>query len=201
MNLSRCAKLYHSIREVRGTKKLLLKTNKKTNSMTQNIAGRLEISTFKAGFFSRVAHDLLLSVHRFTLEKRGNEVHGVFWTDSFHVEGIIEKGQTRTDILSSKDKRKILSTIQNEILHTKRFPEARIEGRIENEHFVGSLDLKGIKKNLSFPTVPFERGQCIRVEIRPSRWGIKPYKALMGALQLEDKIEARFIFEGDLTSQ
>ena len=169
--------------------------------MAHPISGKLEIFTYKSGFLSRVAHDLMLSVGRFELETTSNKVTGRFWTNSFQVEGVMEQGQLRTDILSAKDKRKIISTIQTEILHTKRFPIARIEGRIEGERFVGFLEIRGVSHTLSFPTVPFETGESIGLEIKPSRWGIKPYKALMGAIQLQDKIEARFIFEGDLTSQ
>lgn len=30
------------------------------------------------------------------------------------------------------------------------------------------------------------------VELTPSRWGIKPFKALMGAIKLQDRVRVRF---------
>ena len=169
--------------------------------MPTEIHGRLEIHTYKRGLFSRLAHDLQLSVQRFEIQRNGSLVEAVFWVDSFTVDGVIEKGHLRKDLLSPKDENQILRTIRNDILHTRAHPTVRLTGQIESKSFDGLLDIRGIQNQISFDVPTVEPGSDITVEITPSAWGIKPYKALMGALQLQDKIEARFIFEEQPTSQ
>ena len=55
----------------------------------------------------------------------------------------------------------------------------------------GTLELVGRSAPLEL-TLRARDGRLVgEVEFKPSRWGIKPYKALAGAIKLQDRVKVR----------
>jgi hypothetical protein len=81
------------------------------------------------------------------------------------------------------------------VLGTTRYPEARVQGTYET-HVGGTgvsleleLELNGRCASLTFDAQREGESYRARFELVPSRWGIKPYRAFLGALRLRDRIE------------
>ena len=158
--------------------------------------GSVQIFTFKTGLLSRVAHDLQLRVEGFAIQVDGDEIVGRFRPVSITVDGVIRRGQLDLHALSDRDQAEILDNIRTTILQTTRHPEVVVRGTIvaasSGWRVDGTLELKGTKQ----PLVILVRREGARargeVEIVPSRWGIPPFRALLGAIQLQDRVKIAF---------
>jgi hypothetical protein len=160
--------------------------------------GRVWVFTFKRGLLSKVAHDLRLSLERFEVETDGERVQGRFFVDSLSVVGAVRDGAIDASALSESDKQEIANTIRTEILHTDRHPEVVFEGRAqktpEGFRVRGVLELVGRREEIEIAVR--RRGDRLEgeVELAPSRYGIEPFKALLGAIKLADRVIIRFEF-------
>ncbi|MEB2312792.1 MAG: hypothetical protein OZ921_11630 [Sorangiineae bacterium] len=162
--------------------------------------GTVSIFTYKHGLLSRVAHDLRIRVDRFEIRPsdwgpEGAAVTAEFYPESFRVEGAMRQGELAPDSLSASDKRQIEDTLTRTILRSApvRFDgTARAEGssyRVE-----GALELARNTANISFLLMKADSCQLTgALELAPSRWGIEPYSALLGAIKLQDRV--RVVFE------
>jgi hypothetical protein len=167
------------------------------------LTGSVNVLTHRAGVLAKVGHDLRLAFGRFSVELEGTEVAAVFPLESLAVEGAVEAGRVIHNRLSDSDKREILNQIENAVLEWRRFPEATFSGtavqRAQGTHDVsGMLSLHGVTRRIQFE-VREEAGRKFKasVELTPSSWGIRPYRALMGALKLEDRVEIELELHGD----
>ena len=158
--------------------------------------GRVEVYTFKEGLLGRVAHDLRLSVGSFSIDRAdADTVEARFDIHSFKVDGAMRDGQLDEGALGDGDKRDILDNVRNKILHVDR--PLRFEGQAERRgdggyRVKGELEMAGRAQAV---TLSLDRlGDRLQgeVELTPSRWGIKPFKALMGAIKLQDRVRVRF---------
>lgn len=153
----------------------------------------VRIYTFKEGLLSRVAHDLRIRVEQFNLELDQGALRGRFQAASLRVEGAMRKNALDRSALSRGDLAKIEATIRDEILQVRRYPEIVWDGAVEDSsggrvRVRGTLGLVGREQPLSL-TLDRE-GSTVRgrVSFAPSRWGIRPYRALAGALKLQDRV-------------
>lgn len=156
------------------------------------MSDRIFIFTFKEGLLSRVAHDLRLHVERFTIARAGDEIVGRFAADSLVVDGSMHEGRLDPGGLSARDKGKIVETMRKEILQTRSHPQIEYRGRVELDgervRVDGKLKLVGVERPLL--VVGAREGDRVRasVTLRPSEFGIAPYKALAGAIRLQDRV-------------
>jgi hypothetical protein len=158
--------------------------------------GTVQVFTFKKGLLSRVAHDLRLSFQRFEIDWDGPRVTARFHTASLRVDGVMRKGQLRPDVLSAKDGRDVLKNTEKHVLHWQSFPIATYTGTVESRgvgfDVRGSLELVGRRAPVVF-TLHRQRQRAVgRTEIVPSLWGIPPFSALMGAMQVQDRVGLAF---------
>ncbi len=160
--------------------------------MQAHLDGTVRVFTFKEGLLSRIAHDLRLDVGRFTVELDGDDVTAVFETTSLSVNGVMKKGRLDRRGLNKRDMAQVERTIRDEIFHSGRFPQISFDGRREGHRVTGTLEMKGRRAALSFDIGADEALWRGRVELQPSRWGIPPYKALMGAIKLKDRVIVEF---------
>ena len=170
-----------------------------TAPMKQKItAGTIQVFTFKEGLLSSVAHDLRLTLERFELEvdTEAGTVDARFWPSSLRVDGAMKGGTLDPSGVSERDKREIHDHLTDDILHTDRQPEARFRGKLTVDAPLGRVDgtltLRGRDAPLN---VTLERvGGRYRgeAELLPTRWGIAPFKALMGAIRLQDRVRVTF---------
>lgn len=160
--------------------------------MTRITTGTIHAFTYKEGLLSPVAHDLRLDLGRFQIDVDGDEVRGTFWPDSLTVAGAMRDGRLDPTALKPKDTREIVGNIQQKILHTRQFPEVRFEGRRDGASCTGTLTLCGRSQPLSFAVGAGDGALRGRVTLVPSRFGIPPFKALLGAIKLKDAVDIVF---------
>lgn len=159
------------------------------------MAAEIQVFTFKDGLLARLAHDLRLTLRRFELRRVGETISGTFWPGSLVVDGPVSKGRVDTAALSEGDRRSIAGHIA-EVLQVGRHPEVTLNGQVTAGRFTGTLTLVG-------RTLPIEAALTsdgmVRAEVVlvPSRWGIAPYRALAGAIKLQDRVVVRVAVPAD----
>ena len=151
----------------------------------------IHVHTFKEGFLSKLAHDLLLNLRRFEIELEGDQVRAVGQSESLEVLGVAQDGALK-ETLSDGEKQTIAQNMGDQVLQTKRFPQVRFTGSVRRGERAlsvhGELELCGVSQPLE---VAFTReGDRLRgsFELVPSRFGIKPFRALAGALRVQDRV-------------
>lgn len=151
------------------------------------------VQVFKEGLLSRLGHDLRLSLHRFEVDLVAGKLTARFSPASLVVDGAMRRGRLDTHAISDADREKIHRAICTEILFTARHPEALLAADVREDpdgfRVEGNLTLAGHRRSLPDIVVHRRGGRLeAELEIVPSRWGVKPYRALGGALRLQDRI-------------
>jgi polyisoprenoid-binding protein YceI len=159
------------------------------------MADRIHVFTYKEGLLSRVAHDLRLHVEPRGIHvlRSGDEVSAELDPHALTVDGAMRGAQLDGGALDGRDRAKILDTMRREILSTQRFSKIRFVGtavaRGDHELSIdGELELVGVRRPLRFVATREGRRVRARVTLRPSLWGIAPYKALAGAIRLQVRV-------------
>ncbi|HEX5656311.1 MAG TPA: YceI family protein [Polyangiales bacterium] len=148
--------------------------------------------TFKEGLLSKLAHDLRLSVTGFEIRARGTEVSARLEVRSIRVDGVMKDGKLLRTEPSESDKAKIQQNMLNDVLRASEHAEVKFVGRTPSVEppftLRGELTLGGTTRAIS--TLLMVRGDKLiaDLEITPSQWGIKPYRALGGTLKVQDRI-------------
>src|SRR5262249_31938193 len=94
------------------------------------------------------------------------------------------------------DRAKIERTMADDVLELRRHPVATFEGSIDRAtmRVVGKLSLHGRTVELPAFVVRDDGSQlAMEVAFAPSRWGIAPYRALAGALKLQDRVVVKLV--------
>lgn len=162
--------------------------------MTQTFSsGSFKVFTYKAGLLSRLAHDLRLSLARFEINVDGDNISAKFWPESLSVDGAVKKGRVDPNTPGPSDKQKIHGNITEKILHTARHPEITFTGTGASTGKVkGDLTLHGRTQAIEMRVRQAGSGYKGEVELVPTRWGIPPFKAVGGAIKLQDKVRIEF---------
>jgi hypothetical protein len=159
-------------------------------------SGRIEVFTFKEGLLSPIAHDLRLRLDGFEISHDETAVEGRFWPDSLVVEGAIEHGRLNENVLSAAQRNEIRDNIRRRILRTDVHPEARFRAKVvahgETYDLDGVLELVGSTQPVALSVRASDRRLQGELELRPSQWGIKPFRALLGAIRLADRVRVHF---------
>lgn len=150
--------------------------------------------TEKEGLLSAVAHDLELSVTRFSIEREGEQaVRASFDARSLRVLHALRSGVAAPSLLSAADLRKIEDNIVNDVLEARRFPEISLVSRRVTRSsggyvIEGDLTLHGKTRALRINVV--REGQKLVAEHTLSQpdYGIRPYSAMLGALRIKPDV-------------
>jgi hypothetical protein len=152
----------------------------------------IHVYTFKEGLLSKLAHDLRLSVGRFEISARGTEVSARFEVPSLRVDGAMKDGRLSRSELSESDKQKIQDTLQRDVLRAREHGEVRFTGRTSSREppfaLEGELTLCGVARPISFLLLMRGDRLVADIDISPTVWGIKPFRALGGTLRLQDRV-------------
>ena len=156
----------------------------------------IHVFTFKAGLLARVAHDLRLTVQRHELTLQGGKLRGHCATDSLVVDGAMTSHGLDTGALSEGDKRQILETLREEILHSDRHPRVELDADVSADaqgtvEVRGSLRVRGQARPLHVQLQRSGDRLTGAFELTPSEFGIAPYKALAGAIKLQDRVRVQ----------
>ena len=152
----------------------------------------VRIYTYKTGLLSPVAHDLQLTLEKWSLRREGREIIFEAWPESLQVDGAMVRGKLEPRGISDKDRRKIRKNIQERILDTRKNPKIVFRGKENRDSIQGNLRMNGQLEHLEFPTREHAGSLRAEVEIQPSRWGISPFRALGGTIKLQDRIRVVF---------
>lgn len=154
----------------------------------ESTAGTIRVFTFKEGLLSKVAHDLQLTLGRFTIELEDGAVRGRFWPATLRIDGAMRDGRLDPGGLSDKDRREIHGNITRTILKTDRHPEVELDATAGDGRLRGTLRMMGREAPIELRYTQTDGRVRGEVELVPTRWGIAPYKALLGAIKLQDRV-------------
>ncbi len=168
---------------------------------SDGLPASVQIFTFKEGLLSRMAHDLRLTLTRFCLTLEDGVVHGTFWPETLEVDGAMKDGRLDARTLGPGDRGKIQKAIREDVLATRHYPQARYRGQVSRngQGVAGELTLCG-RTGAVVAHVAHEGTQRrLTVELIPSQFGIRPYRALAGTLKVQDRVrvEIRLIWPPD----
>lgn len=168
-------------------------------------SGKLFVYTFKEGFLSAVAHDLLIEATNFSVNLNvpaGNinsaNVEAEIQANSLKVLCAIKDGQHRYDMLKEKDKADIEEATFKDVLHSAKYPTITFRSTSIREkegvyHVKGELTLHGITRPVEFDAQT-ATGKDFKgkVALFQKDYEIKPYKALLGTLKVKNEIDVVF---------
>ncbi|MCA8925584.1 MAG: YceI family protein [Planctomycetes bacterium] len=150
--------------------------------------------TFKnpSTVLARFAHDLCFEVRRFSLQVReaeGGEFEVTLRADPLELQLL---GSVATDgqlsPIKPRDQLEIERTARDTVLEARRYPEVVFRGEGSWEVLTGTLELHGAKQALTLRSERDGERCAGQVEFAPSRFGIQPYRAFLGALKLDDRV-------------
>lgn len=154
---------------------------------------RCWVDAFKEGMLSTVGHDVRLEVGTFEVRIDDDGVEATFDPASLKVMHAMRRGEPHRTALSDRDKATIERYVRDDILEARRFRTVRFEAdEIDVDGDVveieGELELHGETEELAFEA--HRRGDRWVAEVRLHQptWGIRPFKALMGALKIKPGI-------------
>lgn len=168
-------------------------------------SGKLCVYTFKEGFLSAVAHDLLIEVTQFRVSLnlppggvRSASVDAEIQANSLKVICAMKDGQHRYDMLKEKDLKDIEEATAKDVLHpdkyaTINFRSTSLQEKEGNYHVKGELTLHGVTRPIEFD-VQTTTGKDLKGKITLSQkdYGIKPYKAFLGTLKVKNEVDIVF---------
>lgn len=162
------------------------------------------VFTFKEGILSAIAHDLEIRVGRFHVEwdDARTKVEGSFDPRSLEVLHAMKDGAPNHGALSDRDKRKIESNVQSDVLETKRhggeirFTSSAIETRGDAFVVRGTLELHGARREISVDVRREGEHWVAESKLHQPDFGITPYRAMMGTLRIEPDVRVRIRARG-----
>jgi len=178
----------------------------KTGTYNLNASsGKLCVYTFKEGFLSAVAHDLLIDVTNFTMKLNvpdasvhSASVEAEILANSLKVVCAMKDGQRNNDALKEKDKADIEEATFKDVLHPSKYPtinfrSTNIQEKDGTYHVKGELTLHGVTRPIEFDAKT-TTGKDLkgRVTLPQKDFGIKPYKALLGTLKVKNEVDIAF---------
>ena len=158
---------------------------------------RVSVRVFRepGALLARMAHDVELVVERITARESEGRVDVTFDAASLRVTGALVAGRVDPALLDPSQRQEIERNVQRQVLKTDTFPRGRFEGEFEADKTPvpvrGTLELCGKRQPVSFELAREGDAHVGELTIAPSRWGIAPYRALLGALKLQDKAVIR----------
>lgn len=152
------------------------------------------VYVYREGALSAVGHDLKLRVTDFKIEV-GEEpsVKTELRADSLRVVGVLRNGTVDEREPSPRDRKEIEGNIAREVLDAGRHPEIAfrsksVERTGPSARIAGSLDLRGVMRDIAFEARQEGDRWVARVPIHQPDFRIKPFKALLGALRVKPEV-------------
>lgn len=152
-----------------------------------------------------MAHDVELVLERTTARLVDTRVEVAFEPASLRVTGALVDGAVDPDLLDASQRQEIERNVRNQVLKTSRFPRGSFQGDFDATATPvtvrGTLELMGERQPISFELARDGDTHVGELTIVPSRWGIAPYRALLGALKLRDTAVIRIEVKAELRGQ
>ncbi len=156
--------------------------------------GSLQVHTFREGMAQKVGHDLIIGVERWeaTVEVGQDGAPAAITLDADAESLRVREGVHGLKPLSDKDLKDIHEGIDDKVLRKQpiTFRSSSVghsDGRLTA---AGELTMVGTARPANFEVGLGDDGRVTgKLNVVQSEWGIKPYKALMGALKVRDDVE------------
>lgn len=158
-------------------------------------APELFADSFREGVLAVMGHDLRIAAERFEVRAEAGKVSARIALTSLRVIGCMAKGRLVTSEPSPRDRAEIEQRLQRDILATSRHPEATLNATIAADGagwlVAGALSLCGRTEPLRVRASRAGDALEAMVELKPSRFGIAPFRAFGGALRIADRVVVR----------
>jgi polyisoprenoid-binding protein YceI len=169
-------------------------------------SGRLLVYTTRTGLGAKAGHDLTIEVTRWRGDATvdpANPANSSVNLDADAESFEVREGTGGVKPLTDSDRREIKKNLREKILHTERHPtitfrSTRVNGTAESFSIEGDLTIVGVTQPVTVQGSLAENHLRGSASVVQTRWGIRPYSALFGALKIGDEVEVRF--DLDLTS-
>ncbi|MEV7008181.1 YceI family protein [Streptosporangium sp. NPDC051022] len=163
-------------------------------------SGRLLVRTTRTGLGAKAGHDLTLEPADWHGEAIIDVADPARSSVTVEVDAAsleVREGTGGVKPLSDSDRGEIAKNIREKVLGTARHPtitfrSAGVSGTAESFRVEGDLTLAGVTRPVTIEGLLAEGRVRGSVTIVQSRWGIKPYSALFGALRLSDEVGVWF---------
>lgn len=155
--------------------------------------GSLQVKTGREGAASKAGHDLTLGVNSWEATVEGGDSPSIKLTaDPSSIEVI--KGEGGAKPLGDKDKADIKKSMDGKVLGSSQITFTSSE--VTDSQAKGELSIAGNSNEVSVPLNVSGDRISGSVTLSQSDYGIKQFKALMGALKVKDEVTVEF--EGSL---
>lgn len=158
------------------------------------------VFSYKEGLLSSVAHDLKLTVSRFSVEVDPEQLtlKAEFDARSLRVLSAMRDGEPASGLLGASDRQKIEQNIVSDVLGADSYPQISFVsteiGPLAGGHGFrvrGQLTLHGRTRELDVATRVIDGRQVAEVSLHQPDFGIKPYSALLGTLRIRPNVMVR----------
>lgn len=156
--------------------------------------GSCQVRTYREGMAQKVGHDLIIEVARWNATVEIGE-DGVPTSISFEADpGSLQvlEGHRGVKPLTDSDRADIRSNIDEKILHGRpiEFSSSSVDAGEGRMTVHGALTMAGSTRPAAFELRLDDDGRVAgTLTVTQSDWGIKPYRAFMGALKVRDEVE------------
>lgn len=155
---------------------------------------RCDVYTFKEGLLSAVGHDVKLTVGKFTITAEDGRITGTFDPSSLTVVSAMKDGVENPRALSDKDRKTIEGYVKEDVLHARRYPRitfstSQIEPDDDGWTFEGQLELHGRTRSVRGRAMQSGESWVTRVSLHQPDFGIPPFRALMGTLRIQPRVD------------
>lgn len=155
--------------------------------------GSLKVRTGREGAAAKAGHDLVLGVNSWEATVEGGDSPSISLSaDPASIEVIEGSGGAKA--LTDKDKNEIKKSITGKVLGTSQITFRSSE--VSDGSARGDLSIAGSSSSVNVPLQVNGGKISGSVTLSQSEFGIKQYKALMGALKVADQVTVEF--EGSL---
>ncbi len=156
--------------------------------------GSLRVHTYREGMAQKAGHDLIIEVRQWqaTVDVDGGGKPTAVSLEADPQSLHVLEGHRGVKPLTDSDRAEIRSNIDEKVLHGQpvRFSSNSVgvqDGRLVAR---GDLTIAGVTRPASFELGLDEHGRVTAtLPVTQSEWGIKPYRAFMGALKVRDTVE------------
>lgn len=157
-------------------------------------SGSVQVFTYREGMAQKVGHDLIIDVGGWDaaleVDREGAPPSVALEVDSRSLR--VREGLHGVKPLTDKDRASIHRDIEEKILRGQpiSFHSTTVERTGDTLAVNGNLAIAGTERPASFQLKLEADGRVTgRLSVTQSEWGIKPYRAFMGALKVRDTVE------------
>lgn len=154
----------------------------------------LNVNTYRDGVAAKIGHDLVIEVTKWeaTVDVGPDGALGTVTLSADPSSLEVRSGQGGAKPLNDKDRAEIKKSISDKVLGSDpiTFQSSNASSDGSGMHVEGELAIAGKSRPAAFDLTAGADGAVAgTIKLTQSDFGIKPYKAMMGALKVSDDIE------------